>query len=233
MINKSHAQKYLFIDVETVSGQPDFKTLQEEDPKLALLWEKRHRYYSGNYSEYYESDPSVTYKDKAGLEPEFCRIVCVSFGTYHPDYEGGKRLMSLHGDESDILEKTKKVMHNSHATGYSLCGHNIKAFDVPCVGKRMLYNGMMPPSMINVVNKKPWEITFVDTSELFSFGSWTNQKSLSLDLLTHSLGIQSPKSIMDGSQVSEFFYNGRISDIVTYCEADVRAVMEVVETVSV
>jgi predicted PolB exonuclease-like 3'-5' exonuclease len=92
---------------------------------------------------------------------------------------------------------------------------------------------MMPPSMLNVVNKKPWEINFVDTSELFSFGSWTNQKSLSLDLLTHSLGIQSPKSIMDGSQVSEFFYNGRISDIVTYCEADVRAVMEVVETVSV
>jgi hypothetical protein len=72
----------------------------------------------------------------------------------------------------------------------------------------------------------------MDTSDIFAFGSWTHQKYLSLDLLTCSLGIDSPKGDMDGSKVNDVFWIDKdFEKIESYCEADVRAVMTVMEKI--
>lgn len=226
MIQESVLKNCLFFDVETASGSKDLETLQKENPRLAKLWERRVKYYR-TYPDYAEATSSQIYNDKAGLEPEFSRIVCISFATINDD--GTFRFVSFYGDdELDILQKTKKVFQNCMQKNMKLAGHNIKGFDVPCIGKRMLINGIYPPANLVVWDKKPWDIPYFDTSEIFAFGSWSQQKYLSLDLLSCSLGVDSPKEDIDGSQVNKTYWEDQdIERIKTYCEKDVETVINV------
>jgi predicted PolB exonuclease-like 3'-5' exonuclease len=231
MLRKEAIHNLLYFDVETAALYPNIETLHDENPRLYHLWRKRDEYYRGAYPALAnESDESV-YKQKAGLEPEFSRVVCVSFGSFTED--GDQKYVSFSGnDEREILNKANKVFNNAMAKGWKLCGHNIKGFDVPCLGKRMIYNGINPSGNLQIWDKKPWEVPYMDTSDIFAFGSWTHQKYLSLDLLTCSLGIDSPKGDMEGSKVNDVFWIDKdFEKIESYCEADVRAVMTVMEKI--
>ncbi len=237
MIKKEILRNCLFFDVETAGAANTLEDLKESNPRLAKLWDRRVIYYRSGYEMYRDADPGLIFRDKAGLEPEYARVVCVSFGTWNTDGAGLEYLktISFYGEnEKEILEKTNKVFANAQAKGMKLCGHNIKGFDVPCLGKRMIYNGIQPAQIINVWDKKPWEIPFLDTSEVFAFGSWSQQKYLSLDLLACSLGVESPKEDIDGSQVHKTFWvDGDHEKIKTYCEKDVETVVNVLEKVAI
>lgn len=228
MISKGILKNCLFLDVETATGFRDFEQLESENPRLAALWSRRAKYYRTAYEEMNGLEDSQIYKEKATLEPEFCRIVCVSFGVLQDN--GQIRMTSFYGEnETDILQKSAKVLGNAVAKGMKLAGHNIKGFDVPCLGKRMIYTdpAMDLPANLVIWDKKPWEIPFIDTSEVFAFGSWSQQKYLSLDLLSCSLGVESPKEDMDGSKVSGHFWGGgNMEEVKEYCERDVKTVID-------
>lgn len=229
MFNQDFIQKLLYLDVETVSLYKDLSDLETENPRAYSLWKKREAYYRSAFEEIKNESPEKIYSEKAGLEPEFSRVVCVSFGTFDSSSDSGKKFISFYGDdEKEILAKSAKVLGNAVTKGWKLCGHNIKGFDVPCLGKRMIYNGVPLPPNLRIWDKKPWETSFVDTSEVFSFGSWVHQKYLSLDLLSCSLGISSPKESMDGSMVNHYYWGlNDFESIKKYCESDVDTVMEV------
>ena len=231
MLAADNIKKLLYFDVETVPQQPNFEQLTSENPRLADLWLKRVKYYRDAFEELKQQTESEIYLQKASLEPEFSKIVCISFGSFSEDEE--KRFVSFSGeDEIDLLTKANKVFNNAIVKGWKLCGHNIKGFDVPCIGKRMLYNGINPSPNLQIWDKKPWEVPFVDTSEIFAFGSWVQQKYLSLDLLACSLGVESSKGSMDGSKVASTFWDEKdLEKIKKYCEADVRTVMSVLEKI--
>lgn len=231
MFATENIQKFLYFDVETVCQYPDYESLLENNERLAKLWEKRAKYYRGAFPELQDATTYEVYLQKGALEPEFSRIVCVSFGSFTE--EGEKKFASFCGDdEVDILKKSSKVFNNAIVKGWKLCGHNIKGFDVPCLGKRMIYNSINPSPNLQVWDKKPWDVPFIDTSDIFAFGSWVQQKYLSLDLLACSMNIESPKLDLDGSRVhNTFWIDQDFERIKTYCEADVRTVMDVLQAV--
>jgi hypothetical protein len=230
MIKKEDLKNIVYFDVETAGAYPTHEDLVQTNPRLAKLWEKRAKYFRGTNPELAEMTDSEIYSQKAGLEAEFGRVVCVSFGIWD---NGEHRMTSFYGeDEKEILEKTNKVLANASAKGMKICGHNIKIFDVPFLGKKMIFNGMTPPPNLQLWDKKPWEVPILDTSEFFSFGSWSH-KFLGLDLLACSLGIDSPKEDIDGSQVHGAFWVEKSYDrIKEYCERDVITVMDVLQKVS-
>jgi len=231
MIRKSDIKNILYFDVETAGGYRSHGQMVLENPRLAKLWEKRCKYFKTNIPGMSELTDEEIYLQKAGLEPEFGRVVCVSFGVW--DDKENHRMTSFYGgNEIEILEKTSKILFNASAKGMKICGHNIKMFDVPFLGKKMLFEGLEVPPNLQLWDKKPWEIPILDTAEFFSFGSWS-QKFLGLDLLACSLGVESPKEDIDGSQVHDIFWNGKDSErIKEYCERDVITVMNVLEKVS-
>jgi DNA polymerase elongation subunit (family B) len=177
------------------------------------------------------SDADI-YLHKAGMEAEFGRVICVSFGLIGDD--GKTRFTSFFGeDEKDILVKSNKILSNAAAKGMKICGHNIKSFDIPFLGKKMLYNGIPPSSNLQIWDKKPWEVAILDTAELFSFGSWSH-RYLGLDLLACSLGIESPKEDIEGSKVHGVFWKEKsLERIKDYCERDVDTVIKVLTKISV
>lgn len=235
MIDRRTLDNCLFLDVETATGYPNYKAMLDDNPRLAILWSKRAKYYRSAYTELNDSTDDEIYLSKASLEPEFLRVVCVSFGVL--DGNNGPRYTSFYGvNEKDILDKASKVLSNASLKGMKLTGHNIKGFDIPCLGKRMIFvnkSASTLPSSLIIWNKKPWEIPYLDTSEIFSFGSWSQQKYMSLDLLACSLGVDSPKDDMDGSMVSDAYWNKSQYELIKeYCERDVGAVIEVLLTIS-
>jgi uncharacterized protein YprB with RNaseH-like and TPR domain len=106
-----------------------------------------------------------------------------------------------------------------------LCAHNGKEFDFPYIARRLLVNGIPLPKILEVAGKKPWEVNFIDTLELWKFGD--HKHYTSLELLTKIFGIQSPKDDIDGSMVADVYWKERnLERIVKYCEKDVLAIVQ-------
>lgn len=233
MIRKSELRKLLYFDLETISQFSSLEELKEYNPRLYECWKKREDYYRKSYSDLKDLTSDEIYMDKSPLEAEFGRIICASFGVIEDN--GEKRFISFCQDnEIDILESCKKILINTEHKGFRMCGHNVKGFDVPYLGKRMIYNKITPPTSLMVSNKKPWEINILDTTELFSFGNHLQGKYLGLELLSCSLGVDSPKLEMEGSKVNSSYWNDRdLEKIKKYCELDVDTVIEVLASVSV
>ena len=233
MIPKSLIETYNFIDIETVGLYPTLSECRKSDPHLADLWIKRCKWLQKNIEAGESSDPEDLWLNKSSLHPEFGKIVCVSFGVFSSDLSL-ERMNSFYGDdEKEVLEKTNRILANSRTKGFKIAGQNIKNFDIPYLGKRMLINGITPDPIIQTWNKKPWETSFVDLAEIFSFGAW-GQTFSSLDLVSHVLGVPTSKDNLDGSKVHNHFWNkdGGLEEIKNYCEQDVYCTMNCFKRIS-
>ena len=216
--------KLIVFDIETAR---EFETLDQLDSIKAALWSRRAIWLRTRYPENKEMTDEQLYIDKASLHPEFSKIICISIAQIK---NGGESVTvkSYSGEEKDILTDFSKLNASilNKIGGATYCGHNIKRFDVPFIAKRMLINGLQLPYNFQIFKMKSWEIPFLDTSDVWSFGAW-QESFVSLELLCGSLGIPTPKDGIQGKDVGEFFYSGRIKEIVEYCDRDVVAVCKI------
>jgi len=216
MLNKIKADSLLFIDIETVSGTGDFEQLS---PKLQDLWEKKSNYFRK------EDESAADVYQRAGIYAEFGKIVCISTGmiTYK---EGGRKFVakSFYGDDERLLlgEFADMLTRFCSKPYRNLCAHNGKEFDFPYIARRMLINGINLPDILDIAGKKPWEVQFIDTMELWKFGDYKHYTSLAL--LCEVFNIPTPKDDIDGSMVGEVYWkDGDLERIAIYCEKDILA----------
>ncbi len=216
MLAELNIANVLVLDIETV---PITSTFDELSDDFKALWEKK----SSNIAD--GEDPRETFFDKAGIYAEFSKIVCISVGAFVTNNENGNtglRIKSFAGgNEQKILSDFAELLNlkYSHASS-SLCGHNIKEFDVPFVCRRMLVNGVRLPKILDIAGKKPWEVNYIDTMQLWKFGDYKSYTSL--NLLAALFNIPTPKDDIDGSQVAGVYWRDNDLDrIVTYCQKDV------------
>lgn len=216
MLDNIKVEDILFLDVETVPQESCFDNVS---PEIQSLWEKKSEYFRKE-----EQTPADVY-GRAGIYAEFGKIVCISVGIISA--RGGRRifrLKSFAGDNEKVLLEDFGQMLNHFARDVhkNICGHNAKEFDFPFIARRMLINGVKLPLILDVAGKKPWEVKFLDTMDMWKFGDYKHYTSL--NLLTTIFNIPSPKDDIDGSQVASVFYEERdIERIARYCEKDVLA----------
>jgi len=219
MIKRIHLDNILFLDIETV---PEYQYFQDLDDETKLLWELKTRYQRKE-----DFTPEEFY-DRAGIWAEFGKIVCISVG-YFVIRESSRnfRVTSFHGEEIKILKDFKNLLETHfHKPQHLLCAHNGKEFDFPYIARRMIINRIEIPFKLDLFGKKPWEVPHLDTLEMWKFGDY--KTFTSLKLLTHILGIPSPKDDIDGSQVCSVYYEEKdIDRIVVYCEKDTIAVAQI------
>ena len=207
----------LFLDIETVPKYENYDALSETEQEL---FNEKTRFNRGD-------TPEPEFYKKAGIWAEFGKIVCISIGYLIESHFRQFRLRSFVGDEKKLLLDFKKVLDLHFSEKYHLlCAHNGKEFDFPYIARRMIICGVSLPKKLDYAGKKPWEIPHLDTMELWKFGDYKHYTSLKL--LTHILGIDSPKDDIDGSQVADVFYKDHDLDrIAHYCENDVIAIAQV------
>lgn len=220
MLDQIIPENIIFIDIETVPQYSDFSQIPEKEQKL---WEKKAQYFRKE-----EQSASDIYS-RAGIYAEFGKIICISAGFIHSEKgERTIRIKSYYGDdEKKILQDIKTMFKTfGEKKDYSLCAHNGKEFDFPYIARRMLIHGIEVPDILDVGGKKPWEVRFIDTMELWKFGDYKHYTSI--ELLSHIFGIPSPKEDIDGSMVADIYYNQKdISRIVNYCQKDVISVIQI------
>ncbi|MFK8275648.1 3'-5' exonuclease [Capnocytophaga cynodegmi] len=219
MLNKINLEDILFLDIETVPLSEDYQELSQTEQEL---WDEKTKYQRK------EDFTAEEFYDRAGIWAEFGKIVCISVGYFSFRYEQRTfRVTSFFGDEVKILKDFSLLIEQYFSSSNKLlCAHNGKEFDFPYITRRMIINNIRIPQKLQLFGKKPWEVPHLDTLEMWKFGDYKHFTSLKL--LTHVLGIPSPKDDIDGSQVRDVFYKEKnIDRIVTYCEKDTVTVAQV------
>jgi hypothetical protein len=210
----------LFIDIETASSVPSFEALSD---KSKILWQKKmaRELLDPNHTE------ESLYQTKAGIYAEFGQIICICIGIFDKKNNAFRIKTIASENEEELLGALLQFFGQlKPKIQYKFCGHNIKEFDIPFICRRMVIHGKKIPKMINLQDVKPWESTLIDTLSLWKFGDYKHFTSL--DLLTHILGIESSKTDLDGSMVSGVFWSEKaLQKIVTYCQNDVKALIQV------
>jgi 3'-5' exonuclease len=222
MFSQSEISRILFLDIETVRGSHSFEELSEPMQEMWAL--KSETLKIKEESEAEPWTPEQKYTERAAIYAEFGRIVCISFGFifWRNDQSPQLKVKSFYGtDEREILLQFKDLLEQKF-NGWQLCAHNGREFDFPYICRRFLINQIPIPRLMQVQGKKPWELPYLDTMELWKFGDFKNYTKL--ELLCHVFGIPSPKTDMDGSQVGKVFWEeGDVKRIADYCAQDVIA----------
>jgi len=212
-------ENILFLDIETVPQHPSFFELTPEEKQL-FADKTTYQRKETTAEEFYE---------RAGIWAEFGQIVCISVGYFVSVKTQPRsfRLTTFLGEEKNLLTEFSALINRHFSKSHHrLCAHNGKEFDFPYIARRMVIHGLELPGPLQVAGKKPWEVSHLDTMELWKFGDYKHYTSLKL--LTHVLGIPSPKDDIDGSQVADVYYKDKNVDrIAKYCEQDVLAVAQV------
>jgi uncharacterized protein YprB with RNaseH-like and TPR domain len=214
-LSDSELNKVIFLDIETVPQQKEFDSLSDDQKKL---WEQKAKFDSAYKSG--EISLSDTYQ-RAGIYAEFGKIICISFG--YVALEKGQRELRIKSisdkEEKNLLSKLLKLIEGFDKDTL-LCAHNGKEFDFPYICRRLLINGLKIPKLLDLQNKKSWEVKHLDTMELWKFGDYKHYTSL--DLLANIFNIESSKKEMDGSMVGKVYYQeNNLKKIMEYCELDV------------
>jgi predicted PolB exonuclease-like 3'-5' exonuclease len=243
----------IFLDTETVPRYKTWKEFQENEPLMAESFIKNK---AKNWLEFRDTemariskmkeeeiqpvpydicteDHEYLYHLRAGLFPEYNKIVCISILYYE---NGKQKILSFAGDDEKQLLIDFSIIFSgivqriqSRKKQPYVVGHNILLFDLPVLYKRMIVNGILPPSLIHADQVKPWEKFAVDTRNIWKAGDKNGDASL--DTVCNALGIKSSKAgehNMDGSKVAlEYYEKGNISGIAMYCEEDVEVLAKI------
>jgi hypothetical protein len=222
MLEKIDTENILFLDIETVPAYSAYNQLSE---RMQKLWNKKAERLSLSTNAPEEmTSPESLYK-RAGIYAEFGKIICISVGAF---LKGEFRIKSFSGhDEKALLTEFAELLNKRYnRPEHLLCAHNGKEFDFPYMARRMLVLGIPIPRILDLSGKKPWEVSHLDTMELWKFGDYKNYTSL--DLLAAIFDIPTPKDDIDGSQVADVYYNeDDLPRIVHYCTKDVLTVAQI------
>jgi DNA polymerase elongation subunit (family B) len=220
MLNQIKVENLLFVDIETVSGKASFEELS---PNLQEFWEKKSNYFRK------EDESASDVYGRAGIYAEFGKVVCISTGVITRK-NGAKHFVakSYYSDDEKLLLRDFGEMLNRFFAkpNRNLCAHNGKEFDFPYIARRMLINGLPLPDVLDIAGKKPWEVQFLDTLELWKFGDYKHYTSLAL--LCEIFNVPTPKDDIDGSMVGDVYWKEQdLERIAIYCEKDILATAQV------
>jgi len=219
------------MDIETVGGCPNYDVCSNLNPIVAQQFDKYFDWFLKRFPE--DSDIEIDQKNqvfikRAGLVPEFAKIVCISFAFVLDNGEIRKQTF-CNDDEYKLLSDVQKLLIKCGKLDFWLCGHNLKNFDIPMLAKRMIINGLMPPSILPSYDTKPWEIKAIDTKEIWQYGAYTSIGSL--DLLCSTIGIETPKNgeVVGENVHNEYWEKQNLKGISEYCEKDVDVLIHIVK----
>jgi predicted PolB exonuclease-like 3'-5' exonuclease len=212
MENTNLPSEIIFLDIETVSA---FPLLDMAPSKEQALWKIKEAQINSKVPD------SQTSYARAGIYAEFGKIICICCGVlFQEENSTFLKINTFSSKKEKRLLEEFVCFINSHRKNNTLCAHNGKEFDFPFICRRLLVHGLDIPSALQIAGKKPWEVKHLDTLELWKFGDYKHYTSL--DLLAHVFKLPSPKKMMNGGMVHEFFYEKKdLKSIRNYCENDI------------
>jgi hypothetical protein len=215
----------LIIDIETIPDKASYGQLDDAWKQLFNDKATKTVPFQGNIEE--------IYKKRAGIWAEFGKVVCIGAGFFLPlpSEQWELQLFSFSSHiEVQILRDFTLFCETWQPRNreFRFAGHNIREFDIPFLGRRMLINRLPLPESLRLQDKKPWEVSHFDTLGYWKFGDYKNY--ISLHLLANVLQIPSPKQGISGADVQDLYYQqNNLQGIVDYCKQDVLATARIIQ----
>lgn len=152
--------------------------------------------------------------DQISFLPAYNQVIAIAIGGMK---DGTFQIRSLKGTEPEMITELFRYVDK-----FTLTGFNILSFDLPFIALRAMHHNIPVPSILKTFGLKPWEYgdRYLDLMQVFKV---TGTRYYNLADMCLLLGIPTPKTMMDGSQVQQFYDEGKLSDIEEYNRADVRA----------
>lgn len=201
----------IFLDIETIpAGEENFE-------KLRYLYEKKKK----------EDESFEDFVGRTGLDGTFGRILCIGYAVddgemeiFYNENNERETLVQFWDLVSSISISPRNMQYPDY--GVLFVGHNVMDFDLRFIYQRSIVLGVKPAYDINFARYRNYPI--FDTMK--EWVKWSNS-AVGLEALALALDIPSPKDGIDGSQVYNFYKNGKIKDILEYCKRDVDTTREV------
>ncbi|HOW60716.1 MAG TPA: ribonuclease H-like domain-containing protein [Candidatus Moranbacteria bacterium] len=203
----------LFLDIETLPAD------EEKKETLKILFDKKHDEFS--------QEKFDDFLVKTSFDGAYGRILCIGYAV---DDEKPKNFYNENNEKKtlqefwDLVNALSIAPRNVQYPDYGLIfvGHNVMDFDLRFIYQRSIVLGVKPAYEINFARYRNYPI--FDTMK--EWVKWSNN-GVGLEYLALALGVPSPKDGIDGSQVAEFYKQGKINDILEYCKRDVETAREI------
>lgn len=211
-IKKVNQEKILFMDIEDVRRN---KELDVNSREFELYRKKTRNRDTDEYLS--EEDIVEQYRKKGALKMCYTKIVCIGVGFIK---DGEVYIKSLEGTEEEVIRQFCTI---AQSFDY-MCFSNGIAFDLPMVinnGYRYFDVCEVLPDRFVTSGKKVWNLDrLLDLQEIFK---GTHYYASSLDEMCYHFDLPSPKSDLDGSQVSDEYWDNGLEKISKYVKQDVFA----------
>jgi hypothetical protein len=211
-IKKVNQEKVLFMDIEDVRRSKDIDVNSRE---FELFRKKTRNRETDEYLP--DNEVVVEYQKKAALKMCYTKIICIGVG-FIKDNE--VHIKSLEGTEEEVIKQFCTI---AQSFDY-MCFSNGIAFDLPMVinnGYRYFDVCEVLPDRFITSGKKQWNLDrLIDLQEVFK---GTHYYASSLDEMCYHFDLPSPKTDLEGSQVSDEYWNNGIEKISKYVKQDVFA----------
>lgn len=240
MLNSKSPFKLVFLDIETKPIHESFSDLpaklkslfvQKYDYKISEL---AHRYYLETKKKEGDHELSLhkacddIYKENSHLSPEFAQIICISAGMIMEDYtfkcasfcgETEKEILTgFLANKKSFIHQSDNLNNEKYAVTF-----NGSQWDIPFLSRRILYNGLELPAMLDIGSLKPWDCGFlIDLKTQIKFGG---MDAPSLESLCTMLNVETAldKFKYEASNLSNLYKGKQFEEIKAYCEQDILA----------
>jgi len=197
----------LFLDIETLPAE------ESKMKTLRTLFDKKNPEF--------DKEKFDEFVGKTNFDGAFGRILCIGYAVdddapqnfYNENNE--KETLQQFWHLVDALSSPKSGYQGTDY-GILFVGHNVMDFDLRFIYQRSIILNVKPSADLSFVRYRNYPI--FDTMK--EWVKWSNS-SVGLEYLALALDIPSPKDGIDGSQVAQFFADGKVNDILEYCKRDV------------
>ena len=189
----------LFLDIETIPAEEKMRQT------LKMLYDKKvKKAKNGVVHEDFEQFLLNTCFDGA-----YGRIICIAYATNDDPVKS----LCYDPDEAETLRQFWGIAGRHNL----FIGHNVMDFDLRFIYQRSIVHRVRPTHNLSFARYRDYPI--YDTMR--EWGKWSGT-SVGLEYLALALGIPTPKQGIDGAHVFEFYQQGKLDEIVKYCQRDVE-----------
>jgi hypothetical protein len=157
-------------------------------------------------------------ESRFALDPCTGRIVCI--GVYWVEVDRSRAYCQR--EENELLANFWADLAQIRPTRFVT--FNGKSFDFPYINVRSAILGVPSPRDLRLDTRRFATDRHFDVREALT--NYDRYRKGTLEFFCEVFGVPSPKDGLDGSQVGEYFRQGRLDEIARYCLADCRATAE-------
>lgn len=208
----------LFIDIETIPG-PHRLSLEEVIARAPGNMSK-----ADTIKKWAEANVEKVYRDQA-TDSMQGRVLAIGYA-----YDDDDPACFIGHDEEQVLRQFEAVVRSESPQGYfpgMWVGHNVKEFDLQWLWRKACFYGLKDLKLY--MPRERWPSNVLDTQEIWAGPSY--REKCSLTAIASFFHIPS-KSLMDGSQVYDFYVKGDLDKIAEYCCEDISTTRAIFERIT-